>query len=135
MFFWALACGRVASTIDHGAQVANASRQEDFTLDQVGNWKTYLTKQDAGGGLQTETDHDRAVNDANEITGLTQRTGAWVVPVYDTRGNVKELLRAIALLFCGYCVGSEAVLYDCLCGLYYAEAFGDCELASRIVVR
>jgi len=73
----------------NGDAVDDKKREETFTLDQVGNWKTYLAKQDPGGGLQTETDHDRAVNDANEITGLTQRTGSWDEPAYDARGNMK----------------------------------------------
>ncbi len=72
----------------NGDSVDDKNRAEDFTLDQVGNWKTYKTQQDSGSGLQTEVDHDRAVNHANEITGLTQRTGTWDEPEYDARGNM-----------------------------------------------
>jgi len=68
--------------------VGAKEREEAFTLDQVGNWKTYLAKADTGGGLATEADQDRAVNDANEITGLTQRTGSWDEPDYDARGDM-----------------------------------------------
>jgi hypothetical protein len=48
---------------------------------------------DAGGTLQTQWDHDRAVNKANEITGLTQRTGNWVAPAYDACGNAVTMPR------------------------------------------
>jgi len=47
---------------------------------------------DAGGTLQTQWDHDRAVNKANEITGLTQRTGNWVAPAYDAWNRLVEAL-------------------------------------------
>ena len=49
-------------------------------------------RQEAAG----TTDHDRAVNNANEITGLTQRTGTWIPPDYDARGNMVKMPRPTA---------------------------------------
>ena len=72
---------------------ANAARAEVFTLDSVGNWKTYLAANGSGGTLVTQWDQDRAINKANEITGLTQRTGTWVAPAYDARGNAVTMPR------------------------------------------
>ena len=81
----------VTGTID-----ADAARAETFTLDAVGNWKTYLAQNGSGGTLVTQWDHDRAVNNANEITGLTQRTGTWIPPDYDARGNMVKMPRPTA---------------------------------------
>ena len=61
--------------------ISSSNREEDFTLDQVGNWRTYLAKNlDANGNLNTQWDQDRSVDKANEITGMTQRTGTWAQP-------------------------------------------------------
>jgi len=46
--------------------------------EAVGAWETKAenrSAEDGGGTLQAETDHDRSVNKANEITGL--RRGSW----------------------------------------------------------
>jgi len=72
-------------------------RQEDFTLDQVGNWRTYQIDADGDGNFTDATDlnQNRAVNDANEVTGITEQADPqqpqWPDPVYDARGNMKAV--------------------------------------------
>jgi len=78
----------------NGDAVANTNRAEDFTLDQVGNWKTYRIDADGDGDATGagDLDQDRTVNDVNEVTGITEQADpqqtAWADPVYSARGNM-----------------------------------------------
>jgi len=78
----------------NGDAVENKNRAEDFTLDQVGNWKTYQVDADGDGDATGADDlnQNRTVNDANEITGITEQTDPqqtqWTDPAYDARGNM-----------------------------------------------
>jgi RHS repeat-associated protein len=56
---------------------------QDFTLDQLGNWLSFFD--DELGELPL--DQDRTHNAANEITDITTNTGLiWVDPVYNAAG-------------------------------------------------
>ncbi len=82
-----------------GDAIQDTNRQEDFTLDQVGNWKTYQVDADGDGNFTDATDlnQNRAVNNANEVTGITEQADPqqphWPVPAYDARGNMKTVPR------------------------------------------
>jgi RHS repeat-associated protein len=62
------------------------ARQEDWTLNQTGNWAGYDVAED-GSPVLTQT---RENNKANEITATTEAQGQtqWVTPEYDARGNM-----------------------------------------------
>ena len=61
-------------------------RQQDWTLDQVGNWRRFLARQDSA----TVLDQARANNKANEITSTTEAPGEakWAQPAWSARGNM-----------------------------------------------
>ncbi|MCA9232782.1 MAG: RHS repeat-associated core domain-containing protein, partial [Planctomycetales bacterium] len=67
--------------------------EQDWTLDQLGNWSNLVVK--AAG--TTTLDQDRAHNDVNEIddgsnNGITTTTGTnWVDPVHDAAGNMTTI--------------------------------------------
>ena len=61
------------------------SREEDWTLDPLGNWSGYVQKTSG----TTDLDQERAVNEVNEITDITESTGtSWITPSYDRNGNM-----------------------------------------------
>ena len=61
--------------------------EQDFTLDQLGNWASFLDK----AKFTTTLDQDRTHNDANEITAITETSGpSWIDPVTDASGNMTE---------------------------------------------
>lgn len=66
------------------------SGTEDFTqvwgLDPTGNWATF-DEADTGGSWTLQ--QTRTSNPANEITGISG--GGWVVPVYDSAGNMTTM--------------------------------------------
>ncbi len=70
------------------------SREEDWTLDALGNWDGYVQK--AAG--TTSLDQARTVNEANEITGISETVGpAWPTPGYDRNGNSTSFPQPLAL--------------------------------------
>jgi len=58
------------------------AKEEDYTLDAVGNWSGYV-KKTAGS---TDLSQTRTHNLVNEITGISG--GSWITPAYDARGNM-----------------------------------------------
>jgi len=63
-------------------------REEDFTLDPLGNWTAYI--QETSGS--TDLDQDRSHNNVNEITDITETTGpSWITPAYDRAGNMTTI--------------------------------------------
>lgn len=66
-----------------GSISGTPGQEQDLTYDAIGNWVTQILKT-AG---TTDLDQDRTVNDANEITNITETTGpSWVTPAYDATG-------------------------------------------------
>lgn len=60
-------------------------REEDWTLDPLGNWSGYVQKTSG----TTDLDQDRSVNKVNEITDISETTGtSWITPSYDKNGNM-----------------------------------------------
>jgi len=61
------------------------ARQEDWTLNQTGNWAGYDVAESGSPVLEQTRDN----NKANEITEIDETTGAeWVTPEWDARGNM-----------------------------------------------
>ncbi len=61
------------------------ARTEDWTLDAVGNWKEFDIAEDGSATLE----QTRSVNNANELTGFVNTTGAsWASPGYDAAGGM-----------------------------------------------
>jgi len=62
------------------------ARQEDWTLNQTGNWAGY----DVAENGQAVLNQTRTNNKANEILSTTEAESQtqWVTPVYDARGNM-----------------------------------------------
>jgi len=58
------------------------AKEEDYTLEALGNWKAYV-KKTAG---TTDLSQTRTHNPVNEMTGITG--GSWIVPAYDAAGNM-----------------------------------------------
>ena len=56
------------------------SREEDFTLDPLGNWTAYVHKTDG----TTDLSQTRTHNTANELTAAS----SWATPVHDRAGNM-----------------------------------------------
>ena len=66
------------------------SREEDWTLDPLGNWSGYVQKTSG----TTDLDQERAVNKVNEITDITETTGtSWITPSHDRSGNMTVVPR------------------------------------------
>ena len=69
-------------------------REEDFTLDVLGNWPNYVTKTDG----TTQLDHNREHNLANEIADTSGNSDAietttgsdWRDPTWDASGNMTD---------------------------------------------
>ena len=55
-------------------------REEDFTLDPIGNWTAYVHKTDG----TTDLNQTRTHNTANELTAAS----SWATPVHDRAGNM-----------------------------------------------
>jgi RHS repeat-associated protein len=62
--------------------IATKTFQQQWGLDQVGNWPTFKE----GTGTAWTLEQTRTNNAVNEITGITG--GDWIVPAYDARGNM-----------------------------------------------
>jgi len=71
----------------NGTNTGIVAGTEDFTqawgLDATGNWATFDQADTGGPWTLTQT---RASNTVNEITGISG--GGWVVPAYDSAGNM-----------------------------------------------
>jgi len=66
--------------------IATKTFQQQWGLDQVGNWPTFKE----GTGTVWTLEQTRTNNTVNEITGISQGGGQaqWIVPQYDARGNM-----------------------------------------------
>src|SRR5205823_7494189 len=60
-------------------------KEEDWTLDSLGNWTGYVQK--ATGTITLN--QTRTFDKANAITGITG--GSWTVPAYDANGNMTTM--------------------------------------------
>jgi RHS repeat-associated protein len=66
------------------------AREEDWSLDPLGNWSGYVQKTSG----TTNLDQSRAVNRVNEITDISETTGtSWITPSYDKNGNMSVVPR------------------------------------------
>jgi RHS repeat-associated protein len=64
------------------------SKEEDFTLDPLGNWSGYVQKSSG----TTDLNQSRSVNKVNEISGISETTGpSWIDPAYDRNGNMTTI--------------------------------------------
>jgi len=80
-------------------------RQQDWTLDSVGNWPDYVT---ATSGT-TDLDQSRTSSVVNEITAIGTNTGGlpvWATPGYDAAGNMTAFLNPSSP------AGSLTAIYD-----------------------
>ena len=66
-----------------GGSITNATFEQDWALDELGNWDEF--NEDDDGDSSWDLEQDRTHNDANEITDLS---GGWVDPVHDATGNM-----------------------------------------------
>jgi len=77
-------------------------REEDWTLDPLGNWPGYVQKTSG----TTDLDQERTHNEVNEITAITATTGTnWADPVHDRAGNMTTVPKPSSLadgLTCTY---------------------------------
>jgi len=76
----------------NGTQTAITSStfQQQWILDATGNWGTF--KQDNDGNGTWDLVQGRSANKVNEITAITNSTGAaWAKPVYDRAGNMTAI--------------------------------------------
>ena len=94
-------------------------REEDFTLDVLGNWPNYVTKTDG----TTQLNHNREHNLANEIADTSGNSDAietttgsdWRNPVWDASGNMTDgPLPTVP-------TGTHVVKYDAWNRLVYAD--------------
>ena len=72
--------------------------EQDWGLDQLGNWATFNEDIDGDGDGDDDLVQDRAANTANEITDIgiaPDGIGAdWINPVYDAAGNMTQIPQA-----------------------------------------
>jgi len=69
----------------NGSTLNNPNFEQDWSLDQLGNWANFVEKTSGGVTL----DQDRSHNLANEITNITTNTGSsWIIPGHDAAGNM-----------------------------------------------
>jgi RHS repeat-associated protein len=82
--------GDLNGTLDN---ILSPDDQQAWALDQVGNWKTFVSDLDGGANNIVDELHDRTVNEANEITGITPYSSFpdWEEPTYDAAGNMSSL--------------------------------------------
>jgi len=71
-------------------QITNPSFGQSWELDATGNWPGFRQLDVATPG--NNLDQQRASNQVNEITGVSQRYGAaWAQPAYDRAGNMTTI--------------------------------------------
>ena len=71
-----------------GDAIASALIEQEFTLDETGNFKGFLVK-DSGTTTLNQT---RTQNTVNEITNITESVGSsWVTPAFNTAGSMTTI--------------------------------------------
>ncbi|MGB2801765.1 MAG: RHS repeat-associated core domain-containing protein, partial [Phycisphaerae bacterium] len=68
--------------------ITDLAFEQDWSLDELGNWAEFNQDDDGTGGWDLEQDRDH--NEANEITDLS---GSWVDPAHDAAGNMTLVAR------------------------------------------
>jgi RHS repeat-associated protein len=64
------------------------AREEDWSLDPLGNWSNFIQKTSG----TTDLNQSRLVNVVNEITDFTETVGpSWITPAYDRAGNMTTI--------------------------------------------
>jgi RHS repeat-associated protein len=64
------------------------AKEEDWTLDPLGNWSGFVQKTSG----TTDLNQSRLVNKVNEITDFTETVGSsWITPNYDRCGNMTTI--------------------------------------------
>ncbi len=68
--------------------IGPVNHEQDYTLDQLGNWTDFVEKTSG----TTDLDQDRGHNDANEITSVSAppMQPQWITPLFDAAGNMTE---------------------------------------------
>ena len=65
--------------------ISSPATEENWTLDALGNWETFVQK----AAASTTLNQTRSHNTANEILGIAASTGVdWIDPEQDAAGNV-----------------------------------------------
>ncbi|RCS51932.1 hypothetical protein DTL42_09690 [Bremerella cremea] len=83
----AMARGTLSGSHD---AISNKSLAECWSLDATNNWKGYCEDNDGNGSWNLV--QDRSMNQANEITGISETTGpSWVTPSYSRSGNMTTI--------------------------------------------
>jgi RHS repeat-associated protein len=78
--------GQLASLVS----ITNLQFQQDWGLDDTGNWQEF--NEDSNGDGTNDLVQARTANPVNEITDITNMTGAaWVQPGYDAAGNMTTI--------------------------------------------
>ncbi len=71
-----------------GDAITSPVIEQDFTLDETGNFKGFLVK-DSGA---TTLNQSRTHNTVNEITNITETVGSsWLTPEFDTAGSMTTI--------------------------------------------
>jgi RHS repeat-associated protein len=64
------------------------SKEEDWSLDPLGNWSNYVQKTSG----TTDLNQNRSVNKVNELSDISETVGpSWASPVYDRNGNMTTI--------------------------------------------
>ena len=85
---------RKTGTLSSGSISGTPASEENWGLDALGNWASFLTK--ASG--TTNLSQTRTANAVNEISGISTSTGtAWAAPAYDAAGNMTTIPKPLAL--------------------------------------
>ena len=64
------------------------AKEEDWSLDPLGNWSNFIQKSSG----TTDLNQSRLVNKVNEITDFTETVGpSWITPAYDRNGNMTTI--------------------------------------------
>jgi RHS repeat-associated protein len=72
-----------------GATISGTpASEEDWSLDGIGNWRSYVQK--AGGTVSLN--QSRSASSANEISAISASVGTtWATPAYDLAGNMTSI--------------------------------------------
>ncbi len=76
------------TSYDRRVLVGSINYEQDYTLDQLGNWTDFVEKTNG----TTDLDQDRGHNDVNEITSVSAppMQPQWITPLFDAAGNMTE---------------------------------------------
>jgi len=92
--------GSLTGTAPNYTGVSSRNREQDWSLDQLGNWKEFDARDTDVGSWDLE--QSRTHNDANELTAVGLQSGgagsAWVDPTLDNAGNIKVIPSPLAPL-------------------------------------